>query len=508
MLKTVPNDWEPMTNASNQAADVIVVGGGGSGLAAAVSAAEGGARVILLERRDAVGGTTALSIGSLTAADTSLQRRRGIRDTADDLAEDMWKFDEELLTGDNPALRALYARESSRTLDWLMEHGVAFAGPFPEAPHRVPRMHNVIPNSRTYIARLHEAARRAGVEVVTRAEVTELVLDGGAVVGVTAIVAGRPTTFRAEVGVVLASGDFSGSAGMRSAHLSASAAAAVPVNADSLGIGHRLAASAGGELRRMDQLFGPQLRFPASPKPGLLDVLPTWRWLCRLEALVANNVPPAMLRPVVKSLLVSHMSPTDTMFRRGAILVDSTGTRFGLEAAPAAELAMRPGGRGFLVLDERIAAEFDVPPQHVSTAPGIAFAYFKDYRKGRPDLITTAASPAELSAKLGFDPEAIEASIASSELGRKLVVLGPVHSMLTVTEGSVAVDEQLRVLREDGSVVPGLFAVGGVGQGGMLLKGHGHHIGWAMTSGRLAGASLARVRPSAASANLDTKGTP
>lgn len=491
-----------MINPFSKTADVIVVGGGGSGLAAAVAAAEGGVRVILLERRDAIGGTTALSIGSLTAADTSFQRRRGIRDNADDLVEDMWKFDAELLTGDSPALRTLYARESARTLEWLMKHGVAFAGPFPEPPHRVPRMHNVIPSSRSYIARLSEAAARAKVTVVTRADVTGLLIEDNAVVGVEAEVHGRPTAFRAELGVVLASGDFSGSAELRKTHLSPSAAAAVPVNPDSLGIGHRLAAEAGAELKRMDQLFGPQLRFPASPKPGLLDRLPTWRWLCRLEALVANNVPPSLLRPVVKSLLVSHMSPTDTMFRRGAILVDSTGERFGQETSPAAELAMRQGGRGFLVLDERIAAEFDVPPQHVSTAPGIAFAYFKDYRKGRPDLITSAKSPADLARKLGFDRRAIESAIASATLSPGYVVLGPVYSMLTVTEGSVSVDERQRVLRSDGSILAGLFAVGGVGQGGMMLKGHGHHIGWAMTSGRLVGEFMAQMRLGAKSVHV------
>jgi fumarate reductase flavoprotein subunit len=70
--------------------------------------------------------------------------------------------------------------------------------------------------------------------------------------------------------------------------------------------------------------------------------------------------------------------------------------------------------------------------------------------------------------------------------------MGPVFSMLTVTEGAVAVDTELRVLRADGTPIGGLRAVGGVGQGGMLLKGHGHHIGWAMTSGRLAGQSVSR----------------
>ncbi|GAB3598148.1 FAD-dependent oxidoreductase [Microbacterium tumbae] len=481
-----------MTPPSPRVADVVVVGGGGSGLAAAVAAAEGGATTILLERRAAVGGSTALSIGSLTAADTSFQRRRGIADHPDDLFEDMWKFDEELLTGDAPDLRRLYARESARTLAWLIEHGVAFAGPFPEAPHRVPRMHNVIPNSRSYIARLEESARRAGVVIVTAAEVEELIVEDGAVTGVRALIAGgERVECRAAQGVVLASGDFSGNAEMRRAHLSESAAGAVPINPDSQGIGHRLAAQAGARLANMDKLFGPQLRFPASPKPGLLDRLPLWRWLCRLEALVANSVPPSFLRPIVKSLLVSHMSPTDEMFRDGAILVNAEGERFGREEHPADELAMQAGGVGYLIIDQRLADRFDTPPHHISTAPGIAFAYFADYEKGRPDLITRAVDAPALATRIGADPARLAAAVASSGLHGDLIAFGPVHSMLTVTEGSIVVDDRLRVLRPDGSTIAGLYAVGGVGQGGMLLKGHGHHIGWAMTSGRLAGAALA-----------------
>lgn len=473
--------------------DVIVVGGGGSGLATAVAAAEGGAQVTLFERRARVGGSTALSIGSLTAAATSFQRRRGIIDDPADLVEDMWKFDEELLTGDAPALRELYARESAATLDWLTAHGVAFAGPFPEPPHRVPRMHNVIPNSRSYIARLHEASQAAEVQIITDAEVDELIIsEDGAVTGVRAAVASQRKEFFARNGVVLASGDFSGSSAMRTEHLSASAAAAIPINPDSLGIGHRLAAQAGAELKNMNLLFGPQLRFPAAPSPGLLDRLPTWRWLCRFEGLVANNVPPAFLRPIVKSLLVSHMSPTDEMFRRGAILVNAVGERFGAEEAPASELALQPDGRGYLIFDRSVATEFDTPPQHISTAPGIAFAYFRDYKKGRPDLLISAHSAAELAQKLQIDPEPLATAIASSGLQGELIAMGPVHSMLTVTEGSVSINARMQVLRADGSTIPGLFAVGGVGQGGMLLKGHGHHIGWAMTSGRVTGTQLAR----------------
>jgi fumarate reductase flavoprotein subunit len=62
--------------------------------------------------------------------------------------------------------------------------------------------------------------------------------------------------------------------------------------------------------------------------------------------------------------------------------------------------------------------------------------------------------------------------------------------MLTVTEGALCINSELQVLAKGGKVIPGLFAVGAIGQGGMLLKGHGHHIGWAMTSGLLAGESI------------------
>jgi predicted oxidoreductase len=49
------------------------------------------------------------------------------------------------------------------------------------------------------------------------------------------------------------------------------------------------------------------------------------------------------------------------------------------------------------------------------------------------------------------------------------------------------VNERLEVLGAEGHPIPGLFAAGSTGQGGLLLKGHGHHLGWAFTSGRLAG---------------------
>jgi predicted oxidoreductase len=50
----------------------------------------------------------------------------------------------------------------------------------------------------------------------------------------------------------------------------------------------------------------------------------------------------------------------------------------------------------------------------------------------------------------------------------------------------VEIDERLRVVGPDGAAIPGLFAAGNAGQGGLALFGHGHHLGWAFTSGRMA----------------------
>src|SRR5690606_17022608 len=262
------------------ATDVLVIGGGGSGLAAAVSAAQNGARVVLAEKRPRVGGSTAMSVGSMTAAGTRWQARAGITDSIDHFVEDMALFRPELLTGDAPHLRRLLAREAATTVEWLSRLGVAFVGPYPEPPHRVSRMHNVVPNSRAYIARLAEAARKYGVTVLTEAEATELVRADGRVVGAVLRTPGGRHRITARAGVVLASGDFSGNAEMRREHLSPHAAAALPINPHSNGDGHRMAAALGADWRRMDVIFGPQLRFAPPRRPGLVSRLPTWKWLC------------------------------------------------------------------------------------------------------------------------------------------------------------------------------------------------------------------------------------
>ena len=142
--------------------DIVVVGGGGAGLAAAIEARAVGCSVLLLEKNARLGGSTAWSIGSVTSTGTPHQRRKGIVDTPADHWADMPGFAGELAPRDNAALRRILCDEIPATFQWLLDAGVRFMGPMPEPPHRQPRMHNVLPNSRSFIYHLERRARVAG----------------------------------------------------------------------------------------------------------------------------------------------------------------------------------------------------------------------------------------------------------------------------------------------------------------------------------------------------------
>ena len=169
---------------AGETVDVVVVGAGGAGLAAAIEAAESGARVVLLEKNDAPGGSTAWSIGSVSASQTPHQHAQGIADTPEAHWEDMPGFAGDLADRDNDALRRILCDAMPDTFQWLLDSGIRFMGPMPEPPHRVPRMHNVLPNSRSFIYHLVRRARRCGVDIRVRARVTELVLEQDNVRGV------------------------------------------------------------------------------------------------------------------------------------------------------------------------------------------------------------------------------------------------------------------------------------------------------------------------------------
>jgi len=478
--------------------DVVVVGGGGAGLAAAIEAREAGASVLLLEKNPSLGGSTAWSIGSVTSTGTPHQRRRGIEDSPADHWADMPGFAGDLAGRDNDTLRKILCDEIPATFQWLLDSGVRFMGPMPEPPHRQPRMHNVLPNSRAFIYHLGRRARRAGVNIRTGMRVTAIVQQDGRVTGVDAEGDSGLMRFTARGGVVLAAGDFTNGAEFKARFMGPQEAKVEGVNVTATGDGQRMAEALGARIVNGDLALGPEIRFIAPASETLVRRLPPWRWLAVFMAWALDHLPPALLRPFMMKFLTTALAPSTTLFEAGAILVNRRGERFGNELErPAWRLPDQPDKVGYIVIDQALAQRFSAWPDFVSTAPGVAYAYIPDYRRNRPDVYTEAATVEGLAQQLGMDPAALVQSAASGSVrplgSGPYVALGPVRSVFVHSEGGLVVDSQHRVRGADDQPVPGLYAAGSTGQGGLLLKGHGHHLAWAFVSGRRAGRLAAQA---------------
>ena len=162
----------------------------------------------------------------------------------------------------------------------------------------------------------------------------------------------------------------------------------------------------------------------------------------------------------------------------GGVVVDLHGRRFGDETTGyseyAAALQATDGGRGWIVIDERIHE---------------ACLAFTDYRDSVESGVTrTAAGIAELAAATELDADALAATLetaraaatgeAEDEHGRTRWEAPleapfraiPVTPALFHTQGGLVVDEHARVLGEDGAPLAGLYAAGGAAAG---ISGHG-----------------------------------
>jgi len=483
---------------AEQVFDVVVVGGGGAGLAAAIEARTAGRSVVLLEKNAQLGGSTAWSIGSVSATQTPHQRKRGIADSPAGHFADMPGFAGDLAARDNDALRQILCDEIPDTFQWLLDSGVRFMGPMPEPPHRQPRMHNVLPNSHSFIYHLGRRARRAGAVVRTGVRVAGLVQAGGRVTGVDAQGDEGPMRFTARGGVVLAAGDFTNSPEFKARFMGAQEAKIEGINVTATGDGQRMAEALGARIINGDLALGPEIRFIAPAGETFMRRLPPWRWLAVFMAWSIDHLPAALLRPFMMKFLTTALAPSPALFEAGALLVNGQGERFGSELdRPAWRLPDQPDKVGYIVIDQALAQRFSAWPNFVSTAPGIAYAYIPDYRSNRPDVCTEAPTLPALAAKLGMDSSALARSVASATVhalgSGPYTALGPVRSAFVHSEGGLRVNLEHRVLGADGQPLPGLYAAGSTGQGGLLLKGHGHHLAWAFVSGRRAGRFAAQA---------------
>ena len=488
--------------------DVVVVGGGAAGLAAAIEARTLGRDVLLLEKNPRLGGSTALSVGSISASATPHQIRKGIKDSPQEHWADMPLFAGDLQPRDNDELRRIFCESMPETFRWLLSLGVRFYGPLPEPPNRKPRMHNVLPNSKAYIYHLERHACRLGVDIRTNMRANHLLVEDERVVGVECERSAGTRRFLAAGGTILAAGDFTANAYFKNQYMGPRAAGVEAVNVTAMGDGQALALKLGATVINGDLALGPDIRFIAPERQTLVRRMPPWRALTIFIEWSMDHLPQRLMRPFVMSFLTTVLAPSPVLFEQGAILVNKDGGRFCDELdQPALAIPEQPDKTAYILIDQRLASRFSAWPYYVSTAPGVAYAYIPDYRRNRPDVFHCAPSLEALAGKLGMQADRLSRAIvdhnrvlgeAAAARGEGMpgrpplteppyVALGPVRSFFVHSEGGLAVDLEHRVLGPDGTPISGLYAAGSTGQGGLLLKGHGHHLAWAFSSGRRAG---------------------
>lgn len=493
-------------------ADVLVIGGGGAGMSAAISAATSGSSVIVLEKCERVGGSTAMSVGSFTASNTSYQYRAGVNDSIDLFVDDMIVANGEFEARENKELRRVLAENAGPTVEWLSSIGVQFLGPTPEPPYEKPRMHNVLPNSTAYREALLRECRKRGVTVVTSMRVSDLLRNAaGEIIGARA----NGVDYFGRRGVILATGDYSASHEMKARFVGEAAAKVPPVNPNNTGDGFVLGASVGGVMVQMDRLYE-GLRFAPAKRIDPIKILPSHPALSKAMRVIVERLPKRLLAYVIRGALTSWVGPNNTMYAAGAILVGPDGRRVANEDSDktmARAVAADDSNVGYMIFDETVARRFSAWPNPVSTFPGVAYAYVDDYKRFRPDVYHRAPTIEALAESIGVDATVLRTTVdgwnADAAAGRDTAfgrqnfgsgvtagpfyALGPMNAFITLADGGLAVDTRLRVTDGDDVPIPGLWAAGSTGQGGLQLLNHGLHIGWAMISGRLAGRHAAQV---------------
>jgi fumarate reductase flavoprotein subunit len=269
-------------------------------------------------------------------------------------------------------------------------------------------------------------------------------------------------------------------------------AAAVPgVNFAATGDGQRLAESIGGVILNGELALGPELRFQAPSSRPLAARLPPWTLIGDFLSWSMGNLPGKMLRPLIMKFLTTTLAPSKSLFAEGALLVDRGGRALDTHGAdPAISVSNTAENEAFIIVDIGVWKRFNQWPHYVSTAPGIAYAYMDDYVRNRKDICHRGDTIEALAKSIGANAATLVQTMQSRQempCEGPYWALGPVKSVFVHTEGGLSVDCAHRVLRSSKDPIAGLYASGSTGQGGLLLRGHGHHLAWAFVSGRRAG---------------------
>ena len=487
-------------------ADVVVIGAGGAGMTAAMTAADAGQKVVILESQAMVGGNSARATGGMNAAKTVYQdenefdQAAGVEKTLATAAEkyadnetitalaktvsEQWAayqanptgyFDSvELMELDtmvggkginNPELVKTLCEGTADAIDWLDENGItlhnvsSFGGASVKRIHRPVNEEGKVVSVGAYmIPLLQENCEKRGIDIVLNTTVDTILTDAnGAAVGVSGTDKDGNTVVVNAKSVILATGGFGANLDMVTQYKPELAGFMTTNAAGAQGQGIEMATAIGAGTVDMDQI----------------QIHPT------VEANTAALI-------------------TEGLRGDGAILVNANGERFVDEVGTrdvvsAAEIA-QPGSYSWLIVDQAMADASSVIQGYIK----------KGYTK-------TGATYEELAKELDVDPAAFANTMETwnsyveakndPDFGRTSFANplnnGPYYAIKVTagvhhTMGGVTINSATEVLKEDGTVIPGLFAAGEVTGG---VHGANRLGGTAVADfvvfGRIAGESAA-----------------
>lgn len=194
--------------------DVICVGAGSTGLPLAIKAAERGAKILQIEADNRIGGTLHWSSGQIAAAGTRLQKENNIEDSPDAHFEDAQRVANGQI---DPTVLRVFVDNAADTIDWLMDIGFEPAPGTPVAgeSHEAYNTRRYLWGNNQAISILdvlrpvHEKLVSEGkIDLRLEHRLTGLIADdSGAVTGVKADTPNGEETFKAK-NVVLACGGY------------------------------------------------------------------------------------------------------------------------------------------------------------------------------------------------------------------------------------------------------------------------------------------------------------
>ncbi len=440
--------------------DLIVIGAGTAGLPAAIFTARRGGRVLLLDAAEKIGGTLHLSTGQLTAGGTRLQAANGIVDSPEAHFLDVMRITAGLA---DPVILGRMTQLAPMTLHWLVDEGFV---PLPGHPVTAGNAFSEGYNERRCC--WAEQRGRALLALLDRVLAPE-------------IAAGRvDLRLNTRVSEVLTSDD-GGVRGVR-----------VGTGADAVDYTGRSVLIATGGYAMNPELFEKLTGF--RPYVGRSYPFTRGDGLVMAEAAGGHLRNQNLHRAGTGSILTGSDFPSTVLGRFNTypqerppweIWVNSQGLRFVNEDEPSLtrrEMALlaQPDLRFVVVFDERILRES--PPG----VEGWTRQKMRDHFDSH-QMFVRADSIADLAKRARVDAKGLASAIASynaavaggrDSLGRthlpRAIAEPPYYGIIhyghaNTSSAGIVVDEDLRVLRRDGSAIGGLYAAGEVLGTGALM---------------------------------------